>query len=153
VGGPVRLTDVIRAALGEVEDYQRVTVHDVEPATVIGGTAADEADQLASFTRIAQRGQPTQQPATRPSTGPPPPLAHRDPGAHIPATEPLGVRHTPPAPASHEPSEPPPWVRSPDQARHAATDVYAFLSSFAAGIQRGLDDARDRRRQPPDHPA
>ena len=31
---PVRLTDVIRAALGEVEDYQRVTVRGVEPATI-----------------------------------------------------------------------------------------------------------------------
>src|SRR5690606_12422237 len=33
---PVRLTDVIRAALGEVEDYQRVTVRGVEPATILG---------------------------------------------------------------------------------------------------------------------
>src|SRR5690606_11180801 len=33
---PVRLTDVIRAALGEVEDYQRVTVRGVEPATIVG---------------------------------------------------------------------------------------------------------------------
>jgi hypothetical protein len=46
---PVRLTDVIRAALGEVEDYQRVTVRGVEPATVIGAAAADLAHLLAEL--------------------------------------------------------------------------------------------------------
>jgi anti-sigma regulatory factor (Ser/Thr protein kinase) len=45
----VRLTDVIRAALGEVEDYQRVTVRGVEPATVIGSAAADLAHLLAEL--------------------------------------------------------------------------------------------------------
>jgi signal transduction histidine kinase len=46
---PVRLTDVIRAALGEVEDYQRVTIRDVEPATVLGSAAADLAHLIAEF--------------------------------------------------------------------------------------------------------
>jgi signal transduction histidine kinase len=46
---PVRLTDVIRAALGEVEDYQRVTVRGVEPATVVGVAAADLAHLLAEL--------------------------------------------------------------------------------------------------------
>jgi signal transduction histidine kinase len=46
---PVRLTDVIRAALGEVEDYQRVTVRGVEPATIIGNAAADLAHLLAEL--------------------------------------------------------------------------------------------------------
>ncbi|HEX6238868.1 MAG TPA: nitrate- and nitrite sensing domain-containing protein [Acidimicrobiales bacterium] len=46
---PVRLTDVIRAALGEVEDYQRVTVRSVEPATVVGSAAADLAHLLAEL--------------------------------------------------------------------------------------------------------
>jgi signal transduction histidine kinase len=46
---PVRLTDVIRAALGEVEDYQRVTVRGVEPATVLGSAAADLAHLLAEL--------------------------------------------------------------------------------------------------------
>src|SRR5690606_201055 len=46
---PVRLTDVIRAALGEVEDYQRVTVRGVEPATVQGSAAADLAHLLAEL--------------------------------------------------------------------------------------------------------
>jgi signal transduction histidine kinase len=46
---PVRLTDVIRAALGEVEDYQRVTVRGVEPATIVGLAAADLAHLLAEL--------------------------------------------------------------------------------------------------------
>jgi signal transduction histidine kinase len=46
---PVRLTDVIRAALGEVEDYQRVTMRDVVPATVLGSVAADLAHLVAEF--------------------------------------------------------------------------------------------------------
>src|SRR4030095_96031 len=46
---PVRLTDVIRAALGEVEDYQRVTVRDVEPATILGSAAPDLAHLLAEL--------------------------------------------------------------------------------------------------------
>jgi signal transduction histidine kinase len=46
---PVQLTDVIRAALGEVEDYQRVTVRAVEPATVVGSVAADLAHLLAEL--------------------------------------------------------------------------------------------------------
>ena len=45
----MRLTDVIRAALGEVEDYQRVTVRGVEPATIIGSAAADLAHLLAEL--------------------------------------------------------------------------------------------------------
>jgi signal transduction histidine kinase len=46
---PVRVTDVIRAALGEVEDYQRVTVRGVEPATVLGSVAADLAHLIAEL--------------------------------------------------------------------------------------------------------
>ncbi len=46
---PVRLTDVIRAALGEVEDYQRVTVRGAEPATILGSAAADLAHLLAEL--------------------------------------------------------------------------------------------------------
>ncbi|HET6949181.1 MAG TPA: nitrate- and nitrite sensing domain-containing protein [Acidimicrobiales bacterium] len=50
---PVRLTDVIRAALGEVEDYQRVTVRGVEPATILGSAAADLAHLLAELVENA----------------------------------------------------------------------------------------------------
>jgi signal transduction histidine kinase len=46
---PVRLNDVIRAALGEVEDYQRVTVRGVEPATIVGAAAADLAHLLSEL--------------------------------------------------------------------------------------------------------
>ena len=38
---PVRINDVVRAALGEVENYERVTVRGVAPATVQGSVAAD----------------------------------------------------------------------------------------------------------------
>jgi signal transduction histidine kinase len=50
---PVRLTDIIRAALGEVEDYQRVVVRDVEPATIIGTAASDLAHLLAELVENA----------------------------------------------------------------------------------------------------
>jgi signal transduction histidine kinase len=50
---PVRVTDVIRAALGEVEDYQRVTVRGVEPATIVGSAAADLAHLLAELVENA----------------------------------------------------------------------------------------------------
>ncbi len=50
---PVRLTDVIRAALGEVENYQRVAVRGVEPATIIGSSAADLAHLLAELVENA----------------------------------------------------------------------------------------------------
>jgi signal transduction histidine kinase len=46
---PVRVTDVVRAALGEVEDYQRVAVQRVEPATVLGSSAADLAHLIAEL--------------------------------------------------------------------------------------------------------
>jgi signal transduction histidine kinase len=46
---PVRITDAIRAALGEVEDYQRVTVRAVEATTIIGSAAADLAHLLAEL--------------------------------------------------------------------------------------------------------
>jgi signal transduction histidine kinase len=45
----VRMTDVIRAALGEVEDYQRVRVEAVEPAMVVGSATADLAHLLAEL--------------------------------------------------------------------------------------------------------
>ena len=46
---PVRVSDVIRAALGEVENYQRVNVRGVEPATIVGSAAADLAHLLAEL--------------------------------------------------------------------------------------------------------
>ena len=45
----VRMSDVIRAALGEVEDYQRIRVEAVEPAMVVGSATADLAHLLAEL--------------------------------------------------------------------------------------------------------
>ena len=46
---PVPLTHVVRAALGEVEDYGRVSLRDVEPITVVGFVAADLTHLLAEL--------------------------------------------------------------------------------------------------------
>src|SRR4029450_7486556 len=69
---PVRLTDVIRAALGEVEDYQRVTVRGVEPATIIGSAAADLAHLLAELIENALVFSPPAQPIQIPLASSPP---------------------------------------------------------------------------------
>jgi signal transduction histidine kinase len=58
---PVRLTDVIRAALGEVEDYQRATIRGVEPATILGSAAADLAHLIAEFMENALTFSPPDQ--------------------------------------------------------------------------------------------
>jgi signal transduction histidine kinase len=50
---PVGLTDVIRAALGEVEDYQRVRVRIAGPLAVTGSVAADLAHLLAELVENA----------------------------------------------------------------------------------------------------
>src|SRR4029079_3847937 len=46
---PVKVSDVVRAALGEVEDSQRVVVRTLEPASVTGAVAADIAHVLAEL--------------------------------------------------------------------------------------------------------
>jgi signal transduction histidine kinase len=46
---PVKVADVVRAALGEVEDYQRVVVRNLEPASVTGAVAADIAHVIAEL--------------------------------------------------------------------------------------------------------
>ena len=48
-GTPARITDVIRAALGEVEDYQRVVAPAVEPVRVAGQAVADLVHLLAEL--------------------------------------------------------------------------------------------------------
>jgi signal transduction histidine kinase len=50
---PVRLADIVRSALGEVEDYQRATVHALEPVTVIGSAAADLTHLIAELVENA----------------------------------------------------------------------------------------------------
>jgi signal transduction histidine kinase len=46
---PVNVNDVLRAALSEVEDFQRVALREVGPATVLGSAAADLAHLLAEL--------------------------------------------------------------------------------------------------------
>jgi signal transduction histidine kinase len=58
---PVRITDVIRAALSEIEDYQRVSVVSVEPAAVVGSAAADLAHLLAELIENAVTFSPPDQ--------------------------------------------------------------------------------------------
>jgi signal transduction histidine kinase len=58
---PVRLTDVVRAALGEVEDYHRVIAHGVEPATLLGSAAADLAHLIAELLENALTFSPPDQ--------------------------------------------------------------------------------------------
>jgi K+-sensing histidine kinase KdpD len=50
---PIRLVDVIRAALGEVEDFQRVQIERMEPATLMGTAAADLAHVMAELVENA----------------------------------------------------------------------------------------------------
>jgi signal transduction histidine kinase len=50
---PVPVLDVIRSAVGEVEDYHRVIIRSVEPATVVGTAATDLAHLLAELTENA----------------------------------------------------------------------------------------------------
>jgi hypothetical protein len=46
---PVRILDVVRAALGEIENYQRVVVRTLDPVTIVGGAAADLTHLLAEL--------------------------------------------------------------------------------------------------------
>jgi signal transduction histidine kinase len=46
---PVRVLDVVRAALGEVENYQRVVVRTLDPVMVVGGAASDLTHLLAEL--------------------------------------------------------------------------------------------------------
>lgn len=58
---PVRITDVIRAALGEIEDYERALVRGIEPITVVGSVAADVAHLLAELVENALTFSPPNQ--------------------------------------------------------------------------------------------
>jgi signal transduction histidine kinase len=59
---PVKVNDVIRAALGEVEDYQRVIDRGIGPAMVHGSAAADLAHLLAELLDNALVYSPPDQP-------------------------------------------------------------------------------------------
>jgi hypothetical protein len=57
----VRLDDVIRAALGEVEDFQRVAIRGVEPVTIHGSAAAALGHLLAELIENALAFSPRDQ--------------------------------------------------------------------------------------------
>ena len=107
--------------------------------------------QVASLAHLtgrgptAQRGGPVARGAAGP-TGPagrPPTLARRERGAQMPTTTPLPLRHAPAAPTPGPRPQPAARPATPQpQTSRAALEVYGFLSSFSAGVQRGLEASR-----------
>jgi len=74
-------------------------------------------------------------------------------GAQMPTTDPTLVRRgwlpgNGPQPARS--AAPPPSAAAPDDGRRTPDDVYSFLTSFTAGVQRGLDETNPRP-GPPDN--
>jgi signal transduction histidine kinase len=61
---PVRLTDVVRSALGEVEDYTRADITSIEPVDVVGAVAGDLAHLLAELIENALQFSPGRAPVT-----------------------------------------------------------------------------------------
>lgn len=55
---PVAMSDVIRAALSEIEDYTRVDLHYLEPAAVSGGPVADVVHLVAELMENAAHFSP-----------------------------------------------------------------------------------------------
>jgi len=55
---PVQVSDVVRAALGEIENYERVVVRTLEPAMVRGGSSTDLTHMLAELIENALRHSP-----------------------------------------------------------------------------------------------
>ena len=58
---PVKAADVVRAALGEVEDYHRVVIRHLEPAALVGSVAADIAHVTAELIENALSFSPPDQ--------------------------------------------------------------------------------------------
>ena len=55
---PVQIEDVVRAALGEIENYERVLVRTLEPTMVMGGASSDLAHLLAELIENGLRHSP-----------------------------------------------------------------------------------------------
>ncbi|HEX6568386.1 MAG TPA: nitrate- and nitrite sensing domain-containing protein, partial [Acidimicrobiales bacterium] len=55
---PVDVSDVVRAALGEIENYERVLVRTLDPAMVVGRASADLAHLLAELIENGLRHSP-----------------------------------------------------------------------------------------------
>jgi signal transduction histidine kinase len=112
------------------------------------------------------RPRPDAPPSSAPGPGRPTPLTRRRPGAQLPATTPISLRRTPrdepnpdgpppsrqasfppaafqPPPVQPPPRQPSSMTPSPVKPSPAADEVYGFLSSFTAGVQRGLQATRD----------
>jgi hypothetical protein len=85
---------------------------------------------------LGRRTPPTPGPDGATSGG----LTRRVRGAQMPTTSPHAVRRAPTGPAA--PSGQPTGPLRPPQAPPSADAVYSFLTSFTAGIQRGLDETR-----------
>jgi hypothetical protein len=67
-------------------------------------------------------------------------LTRRVRGAQLPNTQPVRMHRGPQDGVARPPTANAPVLRTPEQ-RRKADDVYSFLSSFTAGVQRGLDEA------------
>ncbi len=61
-GVPVSITDVVRAGLGEVEDYQRVVIRHLDETDVEGGAAAGLAHVIAELAENALAFSPPDEP-------------------------------------------------------------------------------------------
>jgi HAMP domain-containing protein len=57
--GPTPVGDVVRAALGEAEEYKRVRVQDIDPATIAGSATAELSHLLAELIENALRFSPS----------------------------------------------------------------------------------------------
>jgi hypothetical protein len=71
----------------------------------------------------------------------------------MPTTDPTLVRRAwlpGNGPQSAPSAAPPPSAAAPDDGRRSPDDVYSFLTSFTAGVQRGLDETKPRP-GPPDN--
>lgn len=55
---PVDVADIVRAALGEIENHERVLVRPLDPALVLGGASADLAHLLAELIENGLRHSP-----------------------------------------------------------------------------------------------
>jgi signal transduction histidine kinase len=58
---PVGVLDVVRAALGEIENYQRVVVRTLDPVMIVGGAASDLTHLLAELIENGVKHSPPQE--------------------------------------------------------------------------------------------
>jgi len=114
---------------------------------------------------------PPERPARRKASSPPPPPAvlprlegrdrsvpYRSPSSTNPFDRPRRAAQPPEPP--EPPAAPDPYGASAGSSategsngdHRAADEVYSFLSSFTAGVQRGLDEANDDDDPDPDDP-